>query len=230
MNCDTWPIPTAGCVNGCTIPDGTDPELIGSMSVQAGIILRTLSGGRAGTCEDTVRPLSDCVTCRGACRCSDAGDRLHIVSDHGPVTAVTAVNDGGTLVDDDEYRFYPSSQLLYRTPPDTWPRRDLKWAECGDADTFCVDVVIGFEPDAWALAVHAELTCELIKACVDPGACRLPTRAASVSGQGVTINLSPEQIEQFIPAVSRWVAAVNPDKAQGLPRLFSPDTGDCHGR
>jgi hypothetical protein len=234
MDCDTWPVPvlpyddTDLCVGGCTIAADVDPDLLESASVQAGVILRTLSGQRVGVCTDVVRPLGDCAVCRGMCRCADAGDRIRISSPYGPVTAVIEVDDGGTVLDSDSYRFYPSGQMLYRVPPDVWPNRDLKWADCGDADTFCVTVEVGYEPDAWALAVHAELTCELLNSCTD-GECRLPTNAATISGQGVTINLTPEQIEQFIPSVSRWVAAVNPDGAQSLPRLFSPDLGDGHG-
>ena len=235
MDCNTWPVPLLPyegdenlCVGGCTIPADVDAELLQAASEQAGIILRTLSGGRVGTCTEVLRPLSDCATCRGACRCADAGDRIRISSGHGPVTDVTEVDDAGTILDPEDYRFYPSGQLLYRVPPDVWPNRDLKWADCGEADTFCVTATIGYEPDAWALSVHAELTCELLNSCTG-GECRLPTNAATISGQGVTINLTPEQIEQFIPSVSRWVAAVNPDKAQSLPRLFSPDLGDGHG-
>lgn len=228
MDCDTWPVPllpyddTDLCVGGCTTPADTDPDLLTAASAQAGVILRTLSGGRAGICIDVVRPLGECATCRGACRCADAGDRIHVTSDYGPVTGVTEVNDGGEVVDPATYRFYPSSQLLYRAPPATWPRRDLKWADCGEADTFCVTVEVGYEPDAWALAVHAELTCELLKSCTDQP-CRLPRNAATVVGQGVSVTLSPTELKQFIPAVAGWVAAINPDNAQGLPRLFSPD-------
>lgn len=234
MDCDTWPVPlmpydnTDLCVGGCTIDADTDPDLLELASIQAGVILRTLSGGRVGTCEDVIRPLSECRKCRGGCRCLDAGDRIRISSNHGPVTAVTEVDDGGTILDPDVYRFYPSGQTLYRVPPDVWPNRDLKWADCGDPDTFCVTVVIGYEPDALALAVHAELTCELLKSC-NGDECRLPSQAAVISGQGVTINLTPEQVAQFIPSVSRWVAAVNPDKAQSLPRLHSPDLDNGHG-
>jgi hypothetical protein len=235
MDCDTWPVPLVDyggadlCVSGCTIPNDTDPELLEAASVKAGVILRTLSGNRVGTCTDVVRPLSECATCHGLCRCVDAGDRIRLSSPYGPVTGVEAVNDGGTLLLPDEYRFYPSGQLLYRVPPDVWPNRDLKWADCGEADTFCVTVVVGYEPDAWALDVHAELTCELLASCTG-GPCRLPSTASTVTGQGVTITLTPEQVAQFIPSVARWVAAVNPDNAQSLPRLYSPDLSGCGGQ
>lgn len=221
MDCDTWPVPETGCYGGCTIADDADMGVLTAASVRAGIILRTLSGGRVGTCEDTLRPLAECARCTGGCTCG-SGDRIRIATFSGPVTAVTTVWVDGTPVDGDTWRFFPSGQILYRVPPDVWPRKDVKWADCGDTDTMCVDVVVGYEPDAWALAVHAELTCELLNACTN-GPCRIPKNATSVSGSGVTVSLSPVELSQFIPSVAGWVAAVNPNNAVALPQVFSPD-------
>lgn len=227
MDCNTWPVPLVDyggedyCVNGCTIPADTDVDLLESASELAGNILRTLSGNRVGTCTDTLRPLSECGACRGYCSCG-SGDRIRLLSSVGPVTDVTQVWVDGSPVDGDTWRFYPSSQLLYRIPPDVWPNKDVKWADCGDTDTMCVDAVVGVEPDLWAQNVHAELTCELLKSCTDQP-CRIPKNATQVSGQGVTITLTPDQINQFIPSVSAWVAAINPNKATQPTRVYSPD-------
>lgn len=222
MDCDTWPIPEAGeCAAGCTIPGDVDPDLLEAASIQAGVILRTLSGGRVGLCADTIRPISECRVCRGICVCG-SGDRIRLYSPRGPITGVGEVNIDGDIVDPSEYRFYPSGQLLYRAPPDVWPSVDRKWAACGEPETMCVQVLIGNAPDAWALAVHAELTCELLASCTG-GPCRLPRNATSVTGQGISVTLSPTELKQFIPSVAGWVAAVNPDNAQTIPRLFSPD-------
>lgn len=227
MDCDTWPVPTAGdCVSGCTIPDDVDPDLLEAASAQAGVILRTLSGNRVGTCTDTIRPLSECGVCRGFCRCG-SGDRIRVLSSSGPVVSVTEVTVDGVEVPDDEWRFYPSSQLLYRVPPEVWPYRDTKWADCDAVGSMCVDVLVGSVPDAWALAVHAELTCELLLSCTG-GKCRIPRNATQVSGQGVTVTLSEVELKQFIPAVAGWVAAVNPAGATQPTRVWSPDTGGCN--
>lgn len=229
MDCDTWPVPLIDlstpedfCINGCVIPADTDLDLLESASVQAGIILRTLSGNRVGTCADTIRPLSECGVCRGFCRCG-SGDRIRVLSGVGPVSSVTEVTVDGVEVDETEWRFYPSSQLLYRVPPDVWPTRDVKWADCDEPDTMCVDVVIGSEPDAWALAVHAELVCELIKSCTG-AQCRIPRNATNVVGQGVSVTLSPTELKQFIPSVAGWVAAINPANATQPTKVWSPDT------
>lgn len=231
MDCNTWPAPLLDygeadyCVNGCTIPADTDLDLLDEVSALAGTILRTLSGNRVGTCIDTIRPLSECGVCRGVCRCG-SGDRIRLLSSSGPIVDVTEVTVDGEIVAEEGYRFYPSSQLLYRVPPDVWPSRDTKWADCGDPDTMCVEVLVGSEPDAWALNVHAELVCELLKSCADEE-CRIPRNATQVSGQGVTISLTPDQINQFIPSVSAWVAAVNPNKATQPTRIYSPDLNGC---
>jgi hypothetical protein len=149
MDCDMWPIPETGlCAGGCTIPEDADPDLLEAASIQAGVILRTLSGNRVGTCSDTIRPLSECGVCRGYCSCG-SGDRIRILSSSGPVVEVTQVSVDGAPVSGDSWRFYPSGQLLYRVPPDVWPSTDTKWADCGDVDTMCVDVLIGSTPDAW---------------------------------------------------------------------------------
>lgn len=229
MNCDTWPVPVIDqsepadlCVGGCTIPADTDPDLLAAASVLAGNILRTLSGNRVGTCETTIRPLPECGTCVGRCSCSGSGDRIRLTSPEGPITAVTEVTVDGVPMLSDLWRFYPSGQLLYAVPPEVWPTRDSKWADCDETGTMCVEVVIGNEPDEWALAVHAELTCELVKSCTDQK-CRIPRNATQVTGQGVSITLSPTELKQFIPAVAGWVAAVNPNNAQSFAKVWSPD-------
>jgi hypothetical protein len=223
MNCDTWPIPEAGlCVGGCTIPEDVDEEILEAASIKAGAILYTLSGHRVGLCVDTIRPLPECGTCTGKCYCTDAGDRIKLYSTVGPISSVGEIDIDGEVLDTTEYRFYPSGQTLYRRPPGVWPSRDLKWAECGEPDTMCVQVVIGSTPDAWALSVHAELVCELVASCTGQK-CRIPRNASQVNGQGVTITLTPTEAQQFIPAVAGWVAAVNPNNAQDITRVFSPD-------
>lgn len=155
MNCDTWPVPEPGeCQGGCTIPPDVHPDLLAAAAEQAGIILRLLSGQTVGTCEDTIRPLGECPTC-GRAPCCGAGDRLHLTHAIGPVTQVFAVTIDGDPVSD--WTFHADTGLLYRIPPAQWPRRDKKFAACDQEGSMCVDVQIGHPPDAWDLAVHAEL-------------------------------------------------------------------------
>lgn len=235
LDCDTWPVPLVDlstpedyCVNGCVIPADTDSDLLEAASILAGTILRTLSGQRVGTCETTIRPLPECGVCRGHCVCSGAGDRIRLSSPQGPITAVSEVTVDGSPLLPDQWRYFPSGQLLYAVPPDVWPTQDVKWADCGDSGTMCVTAVIGYEPDAWALSVHAELTCELLKSCAGDE-CRIPRNATQVTGQGISITLSPTELKQFIPSVAGWVAAVNPNNAQSFAKVWSPDLMGCGG-
>jgi hypothetical protein len=92
----------------------------------------------------------------------------------------------------------------------------------------CVEVLVGSEPDPWALSVHAELTCELLLSCTG-GECRIPTNATQVTGQGVTITLSATELVNFIPSVAAWVTAVNPMKATQPSKVWSPDLAGCGG-
>lgn len=225
MDCDTWPVPETGeCSGGCTIPADTDEAIITAASIKAGDILHTLSGGRAGLCEDVLRPIGECCGgCSGRCRCAGSGDRVRLQSSAGPVSAVTEVKVDGVVVPSELWRYYPSSETLYRVPEGLWPRVDRKWADCDQPETMCVTVAIGYQPDSWALSVHAELTCELIKSCTG-GKCRIPSNATQVNAQGISITLTATEAKQFIPAVAGWVAAVNPDGAGNVSRVFSPDT------
>lgn len=206
-------------MGGCTIPEGVDPDILAAASLQAGIILRKLSGNQIGQCVDVLRPLHDCG-CRSRCYCN--GDRLRLWSPNGPITGIDSIQVEGETLPDSEYRFYPSSQLLYRLPPAVWPAGDDKTLDCDEDGAFCVSALVGYEPDAWALAVHTELTCELIKSCTDVK-CRIPSNATQVTGQGITVTLSATELKQFIPAVAGWVAAVNPDNMRQPAAVSSPD-------
>lgn len=228
MDCDTWPVPEPGvCAGSCTIDEPTTPEeqaALEAASKTAGDILHILSGQMVGTCEEVLRPIGECCgRCRGRCRCAGSGDRIRLQSSFGPVSAVTQVKVDGVVQLTDTYRYYPSGQVLYRVPNDLWPRVDRKWAGCDDPETMCVTVQVGNEPDDWALAVHRELTCELLASC-NGGKCRLPKNATQVVGQGITVTLTPVELKQFIPAVAAWVAAVNPANVQSVPATYSPDT------
>lgn len=225
MDCDNWPVPEPGeCASGCSISADVDPEVLETASAHAGTILHTLSGQMVGTCTEILRPIGECCNlCGAVCRCSGSGDRVRLQSSNGPVTGVTEVKVDGIILDPSLWRYYPSGQVLYRVPDAMWPRVDRKWAGCDDPETMCVTVQVGTQPDSWALSVHAELTCELVKSC-SGGQCRIPKNATAVNAQGISITLTPTEAKQFIPSVAGWVAAVNPNSVQSVPMVFSPDT------
>lgn len=207
-----WPID----VEDCCESTGLDPEnpddaaKIAAVIAQVSIMLSRWSGFAYGGCK-TVRPLSPCGECRTRC-CLD-GDCivLHDVSE------VLEVRVHGEVVED--WHFDPARGILCAVPPTQWPTADPRFEDVGALE---VDVRIGAEPDAWALAVANELACELLLSC-QKKQCRLPRNATTVTSQGVTITLTREEIEHLIPAASAWVAAVNPAGATAPARVFSPE-------
>ena len=216
MSCD-WPIDPGQC---CELPEGTDPDLVESAVRQASVLMRTLSGGLYGLCDETLRPLQLCPTCRPVSCCGGA-DGIPLVSANGsPIAEVTAVRVGATEVTD--FWFDRASQILWRNPPARWPRRDPKWQAPGTGDAFVVDVVSGIEPDEWALSVAGSLVCELVKSCTG-GDCRIPANTTQLTAQGVTITLDPDTFATMLPEVAGWVRAVNPRHAKAPAMVWSPD-------
>lgn len=214
-----WPIDPSDC---CDPPDESgDLSLLDKMIAAVSAMMTRWSGYRIGVCVAELRPLGPCRTCRSWC-CGGA-DGIQLRGPNGMYVAeVTNVHVGGATLDPDMWRFDPQTQTLWRTPPGRFPDRDARWAECGEAGAFCVDAVVGEEPDAWALDVAATLVCELVKSCTG-GKCRIPRNATQVSSQGVTITLRDTDINHMLPEVSAWVSAVNPSNAMLPGRVWSPD-------
>lgn len=215
-----WPIDPADCCPTGESP-ADDPDLYADLIAAVSVMMTRWSGYRIGVCDAVLRPLGPCRVCRSWC-CGGA-DAVQLVGPNGMYVAeVTEVQVGGATIDPDEWRFDPTSQTLWRTPPGGWPSSDAKWADCGEAGTFCVTATVGEEPDAWALRVAAELVCELAKACRGDK-CRIPKNATQVTAQGVTITLRDTDINHMLPSVSAWVSAINPDRAVLPGRVWSPD-------
>lgn len=210
------------CLECCTLPADADPYLIDKAIVRASEMMRRLSGYNVGLCEETLRPLQQCAECRSTC-CGGA-DGVSLQGFNGePVEDVLAVRVGSTVIDPDTYRWDVEEQMLWRTPPGRWPRRDKRWTECGEDGSFCVTALVGTPPDAWALDVARSLACELVKSCVG-GKCRIPRNATQVTGQGITVTLSEQDVKTLLPEVGGWVSAVNPHGAVVPARVYSPDT------
>jgi hypothetical protein len=221
--CADWGPVAEGCYSGCDMPADVAPDVLAVAQEQAAIMLRHLSGNQYGICTETLRPLGECPVCRRA-PCCGAPDRVKVTSGVGPVTEVTEVRVDGVAVDPAMWRFYPSTGLLYRLG-EAWPSRDNKAEPVGSLE---VDAVIGTVPDAWALAVYAELVCELVKSCTGQK-CRLPRNATQVTSQGVTVSLSEVELKHLLPSVAGWVAAVNPLNKRQPAAVWSPDVVSVGG-
>lgn len=223
-NC-VWPIDPSNC---CDPPEESGQvNLIDRMTEVASTMLMRLSGYTIGVCESTVRPLGICPVCRGWC-CGGA-DGLRLSGPMGlTVQDVTSVRIGATELPLTEWRFDKDLQTLWRVPPNRWPKRDERWSDCGEGEAFCVDLVTGTQPDAWALNVAEILTCELVNSCTG-AKCRLPKNSTSITGQGITVRLSDEEVQNMLPEVRAWVSAVNPHGARLPAKVYSPDLRPAKG-
>lgn len=215
MTTCTWPIDVTNCCSDAGLdPDSAeDAPKIESVLRQVTEMMSRWSGYTFGGCS-TIRPLDPCGECRGGCCGSGDCIKLHDVS------SVTEVRVHGEVVPESDWHYDPTHGTLCAHPGLTWPTRDPRYQSNGSLE---VDVLTGSEPDEWALSVATELACELLLACSGKK-CRLPRNATSVTSQGVSISLKPDEVLYAIPSVMAWVSSVNPRQATGRARIMSPET------
>lgn len=211
-----WPVDE----NACGIAD-LDPGLLEGAIATASSIMTRLSAYTVGLCDVELRPLNLCPDCRTWC-CGGA-DGIYLTGPHQiSVWEVERVRLGPDEYDDNTWHFDREEKMLYRKPPDVWPKRDEKWSAPGEGEAFVVDAVIGVPPDAWALDVAARLAKELVLSCTG-GKCRLPSNVTTVTSSGITVRLRDNEVNNFIPELAAWVHAVNPHGARLPGAVFSPD-------
>ena len=217
-----WSIDLDDCCEALPSPlEPNDPKVMRVIETVSAMMSRW-SGYSVGLCSETVRPLNICPECRSFCCGGRDGIRLSS-SDGSPVHSVTEVLLDGAPLDESEWRYDREQSTLWRVGG-SWPVRDDRGLELSEPGTFGVEIVTGSEPDGWARWAATQLACEMLSAC-SGAKCRLPRNATQVSAQGVTIQLSDEEIQFMIPEVAAWVAAVNPHKARVPARIFSPEAG-----
>lgn len=221
-----WPIDWTGC----TAAEGATPEQQAAAAASAGTWLWAASGRRYGefvTIEDAYR-----TACSDACampyKDSQGRWRNGVIGQHDcclielyrqPVTVIDAVAAHGEALDPADYAI-DQNRLL---------RVGACWPCCDDCEPGCVvvDYQWGVKPTGMAIAAASELACELLAGLTgDP--CRLPSRAVSISRQGVSIDM--ETAEQFaaegltgLPITDAWIRAVNPNGLRQRSRVLSPD-------
>lgn len=217
LNC-SWPLDVTECCKPVSEDDG---EVIERAIAKASTMMTRLSGYRIGQCSAAIRPLAACRECRTSCCGGADGVRLS-GPDGRPVTEVTKVRIGPTEIPSTGWRFENKTQTLWRVPPDKWPKQDEVWSQDGSGEAFVVDIIMGAEPDEWAIDVATELACELVKSCKNQP-CRIPKNAVNINAQGVNVLLDDQDLKTIIPAVGGWVEAVNPYNAVLPGRLFSAD-------
>lgn len=154
-------------------------------------------------------------------RCTTIGPS--VVRLPGPVASITAVKIDGLTLAASSYAL--EGELLYRTSGE-WPSQNLL-APAGGIGTWTVEYLRGYAPPPGAATMVGMLALEFWKACQGKG-CKLPARTQSVARQGITVTM-PDLKDLLvarstgIPAVDRWLAAINPHGHTQPPRVLSPD-------
>lgn len=205
--------------------DPESPLFINSVATASSIMAR-LSAFTIGLCDAEIRPLHLCPECRTWC-CGGT-DAIYLRGPSAmPVWDVIRVRLGPEEYPTTSWRFDRDSRMLYRVPPEVWPKRDEKWSNAGEGEAFVVDAEIGTPPDAWALDVAARLVKELYLSCTG-AKCRLPSNVTTVTSQGITVRLRDDEVNTFIPELGAWTHAVNPHGARLPATVFSPDISTAH--
>lgn len=226
MSCDEWPI-----VWPCPT-DGIDPELLDAAQSLAGQLLWSMSGYRIGVCtyREAFRPASG-GWCGAPYKDSNGywrnggragGECCRVLLTHRPVEAIETVVDGGEPLTADQYRLEGS-----------WlRRRGACWTTSGPCDD--PDLIVTYRagvpfPPGTGAAV-GEVACEYLTALTpgSGGQCRLPSRATSITRQGVTVTLdtAAEFVDRGrlgLPVTDAWLEAVRGAGPRVASRVYSPD-------
>lgn len=150
-----------------------------------------------------------------------------------PVVSIDQVKIDGNVLSPSLYRVDNYRELVRVAAADGsnpgWPccqRMDLADTHVG---TWSVTFKYGGTPPVGGVLAAGVLACEIMKA-IDPslGECSLPSRATSITRQGVTVQLlDPMQVFAEgltgIALVDGWLRSVNPHKLSRRSRVWSPD-------
>lgn len=221
--CEEWPI-TFPCDT-----TGVDTGLLDAAESLAGQLLWALSGYRVGVCtyREAFRPARD-----GGCgypykdRYGNWQNNGHagglcckVLLSHRPVQSITEVVDGGAVLNPHEYRLEGS---WLRRRGECWTSS----APCDDPE-LVVTYLSGVPFPAGTDVAVGEVACEYLLA-LQGQPCRLPSRATSITRQGVTVTL--DTAEEFIkrgriglPITDAWLEAVVGIGPRVASRVYSPD-------
>lgn len=218
MTCEAWPI-----VWPCAAPAGSTQEQLDAAQAGAQLLLWARTGRRLGTC--------DAVESCGAPYMTDdliwhnggrsGGDVIFLTNQ--PVQEISEVTVDGIVQAGSTYRLEGNSRLV---------RVDSAWPS-GLSPTVRVTYTWGvpIDPDSplggLVKIAMGEVGNELLQGLCG-GVCRLPSRAVSVSRQGVTVQLAPaadftDKGLLGLPLADMLITSVNPGGKRQRSRIFSPD-------
>lgn len=142
-----------------------------------------------------------------------------------PVGEVYAVNLGGTVVPETDYRV-DGARLVYTGSGDCpWPTCQDLAAPIGDPDTFSVEYLNSYPVDALGAYAAGVLAREYAKACTG-AKCRLPATVTSVTRQGVSMEIAGGAFPDGftgIREVDAYIALYNPKAIRQRATVWSPD-------
>lgn len=144
----------------------------------------------------------------------------------GPVGDVIEVKVSGAVVDPSAYRVDNGNQLV-RTDGECWPSCQDMNAGPDEEGSFVVTYVQGFPIDDALNFAAGILAAEFLKACTGDKSCRLPAGVASLTRQGVQLDIvSRDPFESLLTGITEVdtvIAAYNPYGLRSAPVVISPD-------
>lgn len=221
--CEQWPI-----IWPCDITN-VDTEVAAAAWSLASQLLWSLSGYRIGVCiyREAFRPATS-----GACgfpykdahgnwrnNGQTGGLCCRVLLTHRPVESIIEVVDGGVVLPATEYALEGS-----------WLRRKgACWTTsfaCDDPELIAVYQAGVPFPAGTGLAV-GEVACEYLSA-LNGDPCRLPSRATSITRQGVTVTLDTaadfvKRRRIGLPITDTWLETVSGSGPRVASRVYSPD-------
>lgn len=220
--CEAWPVEWP-----CDI-SAYEGDQLAAAAEFAGFLLWGLSGRRIGVCshDESYWPSSTGACGVGKDRAGNwrnarvGGDCCRILLSHTPVMSVESVEvDGVPYAPED---FDVVRQAWLRSVNGCWPP---SWV-CDEPPVHVV-YSAGFPFPAGTANAVGEVGCELLAGWAGEP-CKLPSRAISVSRQGVTVQLADPQafVDNGLlglPVADAWIRAVNPNRLQMASRVYSPD-------
>lgn len=146
----------------------------------------------------------------------------------GPVSSITSVTIGNVVLSGTKYRLDQGTWLV-RTDGNTWPLWQNTSLPGSDATAFVVTYAQGLVPPADLLAAAGTYALEYARA-IAPAAgtqCRLPSRAKTITRQGITIDMVDptvllEKGLTGLPDVDAVILAMNPNRYIAPPRVLVP--------
>lgn len=146
----------------------------------------------------------------------------------GPVTSITSVTIANAVVSNTKYRLDQGTWLV-RTDGDIWPLWQDTSLPGTDVTAFVVTYVQGLAPPAELLAAAGTYALEMSRAMAPSAStqCRLPSRAKTVTRQGITIDMVDptlllERGLTGLPDVDPIILALNPNRYIAPPRVLVP--------